>query len=97
MHDTKFFQNKKPKHGPFSCSFSDECPIQGREISVKNGYNVFSCHIYWFKNTIYKNIKFTYLVEQKVHLYINENLRAEVYNFKLTADWIYSSLEMTTL
>ena len=34
---------------------------------------------------------------KKVHLYVNENLLAHVHNLKLTVDWIYSLLEMTTL
>ena len=37
------------------------------------------------------------LSNKKVDLYVNENLRGHVHNLKLTADQIYSSLQMTTL
>ena len=37
------------------------------------------------------------LLNKKVYLYVNENIRWHLHNLKLTADRIYSSLQMTTL
>ena len=58
------FQNKKLKKNQISCSFSDVCPIQGREIRVQNCQSAFSCHIYSYQSTLYKNITCTILIEQ---------------------------------
>ena len=62
-------------------SCSDGLPIQGHEIGVKKCENVFSCQIY---SCLLSIISCTSILSnEKVNLYVNENLQGHVHNLKL--------------
>ena len=83
IHMKKFFQNKKLKNTQNSCSFSVHFPIQRSEIYVPN------CKCVFFVTFIHYNllsirISCTHiLLNKKVHLYVNENLRGHLHDLKL--------------
>ena len=83
IHMKKFFQNKKLKNTQNSCSFSVHFPIQRSEIYVPN------CKCVFFVTFIHYNLLSIrisctrILLNKKVHLYVNENLRGHLHDLKL--------------
>ena len=92
-----FFKTRNSRRLNFHVVFLMVFQFRGARLALgiaKVSFLVTYIHI----NLLSIIISCTYITSnEKVNLYVNENLRGHVHNLKLTADRIYSSLQMTTL